>query len=149
MRKINRRGKDLIKSFEGHSLRAYLCPANVWTISYGLTRINNRAVRQGDVITAEESERLFDIELSHFERGVESATRRVSLNDNQFAALVSFAFNVGLGALNRSTLLRKVLANPADPTIRAEFMRWNRANGKEIRGLTVRRQRESDLYFSS
>ena len=69
------------------------------------------------------------------------------LNDNQFGALVSFAYNIGTGALGRSTLLRMVNANPNDPAIRAEFLKWNRAGGRVLNGLTRRREAEANLYF--
>jgi lysozyme len=70
------------------------------------------------------------------------------LTQNQFNALVSFAYNVGTGAFSTSTLLKKVNANPNDLTIRNEFARWTRANGKIVNGLVNRRKKESDVYFS-
>jgi lysozyme len=73
---------------------------------------------------------------------------KVELSDNQFSALVSFAFNLGAGALSKSTLLKKVNANPEDESIRAEFAKWDKAGGKQLRGLTRRRKAEADLYFS-
>ena len=146
--KLNKAGLDLIINFEGgHKLKAYKCPANIWTISAGLTRIYNRSVVESDVITLEESEKLFRIELNRFCEGV---TRLLfsKLTDNQFSALVTFSYNVGLGALRGSTLLKIVNRNPNDPLIRNEFMKWNKAAGKELTGLTRRRKAESDLYFT-
>jgi lysozyme len=69
------------------------------------------------------------------------------INSNQFSALVSFAFNLGVGNLAKSTLLKLVNKNPSDPAINLEFMKWNKANGKVLAGLTRRRQAESELYF--
>jgi lysozyme len=69
------------------------------------------------------------------------------VTNNQFSALVSFAYNVGIANLKRSTLLKLVNSNPNDPAIRAQFMRWNRAGGKVLLGLTRRRESEADLYF--
>lgn len=146
--KINKAGRDLILEFEGgHKLNAYICPAGIPTISAGLTRIYNRPVRMGDKLTLEESNRLFDIELSRFETGVLNLVK-TRINNNQFSALVSFSFNVGLGNLRTSTLLRKVNMNPNDPTIRQEFLRWNRGGGIVLNGLTRRREAEADLYFT-
>ena len=69
------------------------------------------------------------------------------VNENQFAALTSFAYNAGIGNLMKSTLLKKVNANPSDETIRTEFMKWDKAGGKQLAGLTRRRKAEADLYF--
>ena len=66
----------------------------------------------------------------------------------QFDALVSFAYNVGVGNFAKSTLLKKVNANPNDPTIRSEFEKWNKANGRVLKGLVTRRKEEADLYFT-
>ena len=71
-----------------------------------------------------------------------------NLNQNQFNALVSFAYNVGTGNFSSSTLLKKVNRNPDDLTIKDEFLRWNKAGGKVLNGLTNRRNEEADLYFS-
>ncbi len=69
------------------------------------------------------------------------------LTTNQWSALVSFVYNIGVSAFQRSTLLKKVNANPSDPTIRDEFMKWNKANGAVLPGLTNRRRDEANLYF--
>ncbi len=143
----NQKGKDLIIKFEGLKLQAYLCPANVWTISVGCTFYEDGTpVKQGDKVTKERAMQLFDNVLSKFEVGVAKLVNK-PLTDNQFSALVSFAFNCGLGNLKSSTLLRKVNANPKDSTIAAEFGKWNKSNGKVLNGLTKRRKAESDLYF--
>ena len=71
-----------------------------------------------------------------------------AINENQLGALTSFAFNAGTGNLQKSTLLKKVNANPNDPTIRDEFMRWTKAGGKVLNGLVTRRKAEADLYFT-
>lgn len=134
--------------FEGIKLEAYLCPANVPTIGWGNTRYEDgTAVKMGESISKERADELFKNIASTFARGV-SNLLTTTLNDNQFSALVCFAYNVGTGNLNRSTLLRKVNANPEDPSIREEFMRWNKAGGRELAGLTRRRKAEADLYFT-
>lgn len=146
--KLNKAGKDLITQFEGgHKLTAYVCPAGVNTISVGLTRIYNRPVNLTDRLTLEESVRLFDLELNRFEEIVRNLLR-VRLNENQFSALVSLCFNIGGTALRNSTLLRLVNENPTNPEIRNQFLRWNKANGRVLNGLTRRRTAEANLYFS-
>ena len=146
--KVNKQGIQLVKSFEGCFLNAYLCPAKVWTIGYGSTKYpNGKPVKQGDKITQQEAETLLSDTLDEFSKGVYKLIK-VELNDNQFSALVSFAFNLGVGALSKSTLLKKVNANPNDNTIEQEFMKWVNAGGKKLNGLVRRRTAESKLYFS-
>ena len=145
---INPATRSLIRRFEGCRLRAYQCSAKVWTIGWGSTFYEDgSAVRQGDVITQERADRLFVILLDQFAAQVRPLiTARV--NDNQFGALLSFAYNAGVGALRRSTLLRLVNANPSNAAIRLEFGKWNKANGQVLAGLTRRRTAEADLYFT-
>ena len=71
-----------------------------------------------------------------------------AVNENQFSALVSFAYNVGVGALSKSTLLKKVNANHEDISIATEFAKWNKAGGKVLKGLESRRAAESALYYT-
>lgn len=142
------KGTATIRKFEGLKLQAYKCPAGVWTIGWGSTFYENGSpVREGDKITIDRADRLLFEMVMKFEISVRGLVKS-KLNDNQIGALTSFAFNVGVGNLKRSTLLKKVNANPNDPTIRAEFMRWTRAGGKQLRGLVNRRVAEADLYFS-
>ena len=146
--KVNKQGIQLVKSFEGCFFNAYLCPAKVWTIGYGSTKYpNKKPVKQGDKITQQEAETLLSDTLDEFSKGVYKLIKS-ELNDNQFSALVSFAFNLGVGALSKSTLLKKVNANPNDKTIESEFMKWVSAGGKRLNGLVRRRTAESKLYFS-
>lgn len=145
--KISKNGLDLIKSFEGLKLETYKCSAGVNTIGYGTTLINGKMVQNGLKISLEDAERFLIEDIKKFESGVLKVVS-ASLNDNQFSALVAFSYNVGLGALRGSTLLKIVNRNPNDPLIRNEFMKWNKAAGKELTGLTRRRKAESDLYFT-
>jgi lysozyme len=85
--------------------------------------------------------------IKHYERSVDSFCRD-DINQNQFDALVSFCYNLGAGALKRSTLIKKVNADPNDPSIKLEFLKWNKSGGKVLNGLTLRRNAESELYFS-
>ena len=148
MRKINKSGIDLIKEFEGLSLIPYLDSVGVPTIGYGNTYYENRSpVNMTDkAISKKRAEELLLNVVINFAKGVTGLLHN-NINDNQFAALVSFAYNLGLGNLKKSTLLKKVNANTNDPTIAAEFMRWNKAGGMILNGLTRRRKMEAELYF--
>lgn len=136
---INPEGVALLKGFEGCKLTAYLCPAGVWTIGYGHTG----DVFAGQKITQQEADNLLNKDLAVFEQGVDKLTSKY-LTENQFSALVCFAYNVGLGNLKSSTLLKKV--NLAEPEASKEFLRWNKAGGKELAGLTRRRKAEQVLF---
>jgi lysozyme len=147
--KISKKGLNLIKSFEGLSLKPYLCPAKIPTLGYGNTFYpNGIKVKMTDPSITEEraSEMLLAI-LKHYETVVDSYVRD-DINQSQFDALVSFAYNCGIGNLKSSTLLKKVNANPKDETIVGEFMKWNKGGGKVLSGLTRRRTAEANLYFS-
>ena len=145
--KLNKAGADLIKSFEGCKLTAYVCSAGHNTIGYGNTFYEDGAkVKPGDKITQERAESMFELIASDFAKKVVPLVKS-QVNENQFGALVSFAYNAGVGNLQKSTLLKKVNANPSDATIRDEFMKWDKAAGKPLAGLTRRRKAEADLYF--
>lgn len=140
---------DLIKKFEGLFLKSYFCPAGVPTIGYGSTMWNDgKKVELGQTITLEGAEILLMWEL----KNKANALHRLNLNQNQFDALMSFIYNIGISAFLNSTLFKKALANQNDETIRNEFMRWNKAkvNGKMVvlKGLNNRRIAESNLYFT-
>lgn len=139
-RRIGPKGLDLIKRSEGLRLKAYRCPANVPTIGYGSTGPH---VRMGMTITAERAEALLRDDLERFERGVVEMGGKMT--PGQFSALVSFAFNVGLGALKRSTLLKKHLAGDYEAAAN-QFKVWDKAGGRVLPGLTKRRADEAALY---
>lgn len=136
------KGINLIKSFESLQLEAYKCPAGVWTIGYGHTK----GVKPGDKIDVQKAEQLLAEDLREFEQAVNRECKNV--NQNQFDALVSFTFNVGVGSFTKSTLLKCVKANPQNVNIAYEFSRWTKAKGVELPGLIRRRKAESALYFS-
>lgn len=145
---INPQTRALIRRYEGCRLTAYQCSAKVWTIGFGATRYEDgSSVKQGDVITQERADRLFAILLDQFAAQLRPLITQ-PLNDNQFGALLSFAYNAGIGAFSRSTLRKVVNANPNSTVIRLEFGKWNKAGGKVLLGLTRRRQAEADLYFT-
>ena len=147
--KLSKEGIDLIKSHEGCKLHAYLCPAGIPTIGYGNTFYpNGSRVNIGDVITQQQANDMFTVIVETFSVSVSKMLNPV-LNDNQFSALVSFAYNAGTGALSKSTLLKKVLKNSLDTSIRDEFMKWTKGGGKELAGLVSRRKDEANLYFTA
>lgn len=140
------RGLSLIKQFEGRRLRAYLCPAGVLTIGYGHTSAAGPPeVKRDMAISAEEAERIFRADIDLFENKVEKLVKGVKLTPSQFDALVSLAFNIGVGAFARSTLLKKLKRGDLEAAP-AEFMKWNKVGGKASTGLTRRRRAEAALW---
>lgn len=145
---ITNKLKELVKEFEGCSLKAYKCPAGIWTIGYGNTQYENgKAVKEGELITLERAEQLLEVILIKFVQQIGELVKS-KVNQNQKDALTDFAYNCGVGNLRSSTLLKKVNADPNDKTIRTEFEKWTRANGKVLNGLVKRRTAEANLYFS-
>ncbi len=166
MRQVNQAGINLIKSFEGIedgdpstvNLDPYLCPAGVWTIGWGHAIIHNRQMLRGignkelaysvypGGITMDEAELLLKADVYDFSMKVDRLVK-LHITDNQFAALVSFAYNVGTGNLQMSTLLRK--SNNGDILGAAnEFPKWRKSNGKILVGLVRRRDAERALFLS-
>jgi lysozyme len=134
---------DLIKKFEGLRLESYKCPAGLWTLGYGNTQWENGIrVIENQVIDIQRAEKLLIYWVSKYADRI-----TVKCNQNQFDALVSFAYNVGIGNFDSSTLKKKVIANPNDPNIRDEFMKWVSSRGKQLAGLVKRREAEANLYF--
>jgi lysozyme len=139
---------NLIKLFEGYKAKSYLCPASVVTIGWGSTMYTDgRKIKMGDTINEQQAEQMLMWEL----KNKSNALHGLNLNQNQFDSLLSFVYNLGIGAFAKSTLRKKILTNPNDPTIKDEFMRWNKARvgGElmELKGLTRRRTCEAELYF--
>ena len=146
--KTSPKGREFIAAYEGVVLRAYKCAAGVWTVGIGHTAAAGPPIPfPGMTITREEAFSIFEKDLEVFELGVEAAVN-IPLRQSEFDALVSLAFNIGLGAFARSTLVRKLNAsrNPAE-RIEAykNIMSWDKVRGKPVRGLTLRRQDEFDL----
>jgi lysozyme len=131
------------------SLVPYVCAGGINTIGYGNTYYTNgkKVSLQDPKITALQAEELLRNSLSTYEKAVDSFCRD-DISQSQFDALVSFCYNVGTGNLQKSTLIKKVNANPKDVTIADEFIKWNKAKGTVLKGLTRRRQAEANLYFS-
>ena len=145
-RQISPHGLEKLKQWEGLKTKAYKDSGGVWTIGYGHTAMAGEPKpRAGMVITAAEAESILLKDLTQYEAAVESLVK-VELNDNQFAALVSFAFNVGIGAFKNSTLLKKL--NQGDfNAVPTELMKWTKAGGKKLQGLVNRRQAEGYLWM--
>ena len=142
---------SLIRSYEGCRLKAYKDSAGVLTIGFGTIEYpDGSKVKEGDSITQEKAD--FYLKWQVLLKFGQVDQLKLPVNQNQFDALVSFAYNLGIGALKSSTLLKKVKANPCDPSIEAEFLRWNKARVKGVltvlNGLTKRRQAEADLFFT-
>ncbi|EPI4792777.1 TPA: lysozyme [Klebsiella oxytoca] len=143
-------GIALIKGFEGCRLTAYPDPGTggaPWTIGYGWTYpVDGKPIKPGMKIDQATADRLLKTGLVSYENDVQKLVK-VKLTQNQFDALVSFAYNVGSRALSTSTLLKKL--NAGDNKGAAdEFLRWNKAGGKEMPGLTKRRKAEREVFLS-
>lgn len=139
-RQIGAAGLALIKEFEGLELKAYLCPAKVWTIGYGSTGPH---VTPGQVITEAQADVLLQRDLDRFEDAVAKAAPGAT--QAQFDAMVSLAFNIGIGAFGKSSVLR--LHKAGDHRAAAEaFGMWIKGGGRVLPGLQRRRAKEADLY---
>lgn len=135
-------GINLIKEFEGIKTKAYKCPAGVWTIGYGHTK----GVKKGDTCTMAQAIEFLKEDLRIFECAINDLVK-VELNQNQFDALVSFTFNVGVGAFQDSTM-RKFLNEGHFPLAAGQFDRWVYAKSVKLEGLVRRRAAEKELFLS-
>jgi len=146
--KLDNEGIKFIHNEEGLRLKAYLCPANVWTIGYGNTyHLDNAKVKEGDIITLDEANELFNKKIKLYEDAVNKNVK-VPLTQSAFNALVSFCYNVGTFAFTTSTLLKKINAKASLDDIFKEFKKWVHAGKKVISVLVNRRNREIKLYQS-
>ncbi len=140
-KRTNRNGLLLIKSFEGLRLKAYKDAVNIWTIGYGTTR----DVRPGQVISEAQAVEFLQKDLARFEKSINEVIK-TPINDNQFSALACFTYNVGSGAFRSSTLLRKLNAGDIRGAAN-ELLRWDKAGGRTLAGLTRRRKAERALFL--
>ena len=131
---------DMVKHFEGFKAVAYLCPANVWTIGYGRTK----NVKDGDITSMPQATRDLEEELVEFGEQVHRVVD-VELSQNEFDALTSWTYNLGVGNLQSSTLLKKLNSGDKN-SVPSEMVRWNKAAGKVLAGLTRRREAEAKLW---
>jgi lysozyme len=147
--KLDENGYKLIQGFEGLSLVPYKCSAGISTIGYGNTFYpsGKKVTMQDAPISLATAKWMFKETADKFAADVNKMIK-ANINQNQFNAIVSLAYNIGLAGLAKSSLLKKVNANPSDPTITNSFMIWNKAGGKVLNGLTKRRAIEAKLYFA-
>lgn len=147
--KLDSNGYKLIQGFEGLELNAYKDSAGIPTIGYGnITYIDGSRVKMGDKITQEKADEIFKYYADKFANQVDAVVT-ATVNQNQFNAMVSLAYNIGIGAFSKSTLLKKVNSNSCDTSIKTEFMKWVNAGGKKIQGLVNRREKEAQVYFKN
>lgn len=144
-RKINSEGLDNLKKWEGLRTAAYRDAAGVWTIGYGHTGAAGRPYpKEGMIITEKDAETILKEDIEQYEEAV-SESVKVKLSDNQFAALVSFCYNIGVSAFKSSTLLKKLNKGDYD-SVPYQLMRWTKSKGKTLRGLVNRRAAEVGLW---
>lgn len=143
MRQINQLGLNLIKNFEGCKLSSYKDIGGILTIGYGHTGTD---VSVGQSINQDQAILLLKNDLIKFECGVEKLVK-IPINDNKFSALICFAYNIGLGNLQNSTLLKKLNKNDINGASN-QFLVWNKVNGKLIAGLARRREAEKTLFLT-
>jgi GH24 family phage-related lysozyme (muramidase) len=145
---IGNKGLRLIKEFEGCKLTAYICPAGVWTIGIGSTRYSDgSAVKRGQTLANEEAALLLlSKTLASYEHAVNAI--KVDLTQNEFDALVSLTYNIGARNLANSTLVKMLKAGNPKSEIALQFLRWDKAGGKPLAGLTRRRNAEAELFLS-
>jgi len=145
--KLSKNGINMIKQFEGCRLSAYQDSVGVWTIGYGWTKpVDGKPVAKGMSISQEKADSLLSVGVGDFEAGVEKLVT-IAINQNQFDALVDFVYNLGIGSLRSSTLLKKLNAGDYVGAA-AEFPKWNKAGGKVLPGLVKRREAERVLFMS-
>jgi lysozyme len=146
--KTGERGLKLIKEFEGCKLKAYQCPAGVWTIGIGSTHYgdgtpvtkNRTLPNEGAAIA------LLAATIGQYEKAVNATG--VELTQNEFDALVSLTYNIGAGNLASSTLVKMLKAGDSKAEIAKQFLRWDKAGGKPLAGLTRRRNAEAELFLT-
>lgn len=143
--RMSENGKRILKNFEGLKLCAYRCTSGIWTIGYGHTGIT---VKSGDIITEAAANEFFEQDIKFFENAVNTLVT-VKLNQNQFDALVSFCFNVGIGKEGFAGSTMRMLLNRGEYTKAAnQFLRWVYSGGKISEGLRRRRIKERELFLS-
>ena len=145
--KVSETGIRVIAKYEGFRSSPYLDAVGVPTIGFGNTfyRDNTRVKMTDKPISEEKARELLKNIVQGFEMEVSKLMREV--NQNQFDAVLSLVYNIGVTAFSRSTLLKRINENPIEQDIAYQFSRWNKAGGKVLLGLTRRRKEEAELYF--
>jgi len=139
---------NLIKKFEGLELTSYPDTGGIWTIGFGSTinKDTGQAIKQGDKIDIATAERWLKQDIAEREKKIKGLIK-VPVNANMKAALVSLAYNIGTGAFASSTLLRLLNSGADKKLVADQFLRWNKVQGKEVKGLTNRRKLERELFL--
>ncbi len=139
---------NLIKKFEGLELTSYPDTGGIWTIGFGSTinKDTGQAIKQGDKIDVSTAERWLKQDIAEREKKIKGLIK-VPVTANMKAALVSLAYNIGTGAFASSTLLRLLNSGADKKLVADQFLRWNKVQGKEVKGLTNRRKLERELFL--
>jgi lysozyme len=139
---------NLIKKFEGLELTSYPDTGGIWTIGFGSTinKDTGQAIKQGDKIDVATAERWLKQDIAEREKKIKGLIK-VPVTANMKAALVSLAYNIGTGAFASSTLLRLLNSGADKKMVADQFLRWNKVQGKEVKGLTNRRKLERELFL--
>jgi lysozyme len=139
---------NIIKKFEGLELSSYPDTGGIWTIGFGSTinKDTGQAIKQGDKIDLATAERWLKQDIAEREKKIKALVK-VPINDNQLAAITSLAYNIGTGAFGSSTLLRLLNSGTDKKLVADQFLRWNKVQGKEVKGLTNRRILERELFL--
>ena len=145
--KISKKGIDLLKHFESYEMRAYKCPAGVWTIGWGFTRINGVKVKEGDTMTLEVANLELEKQLRTYENVVREVIKLDYINQNQYDALVSLCYNIGGSSFRRSDIVNLVNNRNFIEACRI-FNLWSSAAKKRSKGLLRRRMSERNLFCS-
>ena len=145
---IGKKGLALIKEFEGCKLKAYQCPAGVWTIGIGSTHYGDGTpvTKNRTLPTEKAAIALLAATIGQYEKAVNAMT--VELTQNEFDALVCLCYNIGAGNFLKSTLVKMLKAGDDKAEIAKQFLRWDKAGGKQLAGLTRRRNAEAELFLS-
>jgi len=145
--KISKQGINLLKHFESYEMRAYKCPAEVWTIGWGFTRVNGIKVKEGDMMTLEVADSELEKQLRTYENVVRKAIMIKKINQNQYDALVSLCYNIGGSSFRRSDIVQLVNSRNFIGACRI-FNLWSSAAKKRSKGLLRRRMSERNLFCS-
>jgi lysozyme len=146
--KISERGLNLIKEFEGCKLSAYQCPAGIWTIGIGSTHYGDGTpvTKNRTLPTEKAAIALLAATIGQYEKAVNAMN--VELTQNEFDALVCLCYNIGAGNFLKSTLVKMLKAGDSKAEIAKQFLRWDKAGGKSLAGLTRRRNAEAELFLT-
>ncbi|WP_051251774.1 lysozyme [Psychrilyobacter atlanticus] len=145
--KISKQGIELIKHFESYEMKAYKCPADVWTIGWGFTRVNGVKIKKGDIMTLKVADLELIKQLKIYENVVKKVIMIKKINQNQYDALVSLCYNIGGSSFRKSDIVQLVNGRNFIGACKI-FNLWSKAAGKRSKGLLRRRMSERNLFCS-